>query len=276
MRFCQTFQELANWVMDRMDHALSRNLAFSEETITETLLLELDARLSHEGLRVKSWTKKEEGTGTIATGGLPTGADYDVWFRDAWGNGNGVRIQAKRMFPSGLYNSLDGGGQQIKDLRNNCGYMIPIYLFYNRRNGRFDQRKTCLGPAEIRVWGCAFAPVDGIPASKQPSPLKIAGMRPWHELVSTCRSVSGHREERAIFSLTHTVASSLSEVYNKIESRPDRFRDAPKLDFEPRREEPDWVRFLELSRDRPGEINEYLAGTDLKGVALIEQKRIGG
>ncbi|SOB95220.1 hypothetical protein [Rhodobacter maris] len=281
MIVCRTFQELAFWVMDRMDHALRRNLAFSEETITETLLLKLDERLSHFGLRVKSWTKKEEGVGTKATGGRPTGADYDIWFRDIEGDGIGVRIQAKRMFPSGLYNSLDGNGQQIMDLRNNCGSMIPIYLFYNRNNGRFTPIPTCIASAEFRVWGCAFAPVDGIPAINSPSPIQIVGMRPWHELVSNCDLGHGEQGPGRDFSLTQSVAGNLRRAYDSIAGakydsfspRFDRFLDAPKLSFEPSRREPDWVKALELSRDRPGLINDYLAGTDLEGVALIEQKR---
>lgn len=266
------------WVMDRLDHSTSRNLAFSEETITESLLLKLDTQLSDAGLRVKSWTKKEEGVGTRTTGGRPTGADYDIWFRDTRGLGIGVRIQAKRMFPSGLYNSLDGNGQQIKDLRNNCGTMIPLYIFYNRRNGRFVRMGTCSFNQEFRVWGCTFAPVEGIPAIAHPSPIHIQGMRPWHELVSDCHLSSTsnipHIGDRP-YSLTKCVSSSLIAAYESIERIHSRFSDAPAINFEPSREEPEWVRALELSRDRSSEINEYLAGTDLKGVALIEQKRTG-
>lgn len=275
MNICHAFQDLAASTMDDLDYSFDRDLKLSEETITEKLLLELDRKLSDEGLHMKSWSKKAEGVGTAATCSLPTGADYDIWFRGVSGKGIGVRIQAKRQFLSGRYDSLDGSDQQIRDLRNNCGSMIPIYLFYNSRKFHFKPEATCLHEAEVGVWGCAFAPVDGIAARARPSPKEIQGMRPWHELVSSCKLGDSRRVSSRVFNLPHAVGRCLRTSYGAIDKRSDWSETAPSLDFMPRNDEPEWVRLLERSGDRPSAINNFLAGTDLKGVALIEQTRMG-
>lgn|GEM_PF-1016309 len=265
---CWSFRELAQWTMGKIGRSWRHGVSFNEETITESLLLKLAERHSRRGLLIRAWTKPEEGTGTMATGGLPTGADWDFWIRDWTGRGIHLRVQAKRQFRSGRYESLNGAGHQIKDLRNNCGTAIPIYVFYNGPGPEWSMypcTTRCwpdvLGPG---AWGCAVAPVTAIPATDKPTPGDIALLRPWHCLVCPCPMTRGTG------SLPVRIASVLQLLYAGLGDTADvRFRDAPALSFELSNNAPPWVQMLEKLPEAEDQLEMYLKNNGLHGVALI-------
>jgi hypothetical protein len=275
LSLCEHFRELSGWTWRKLGAADSLGVAFGEETITESLLLELASQHAGRGLRIRAYTKAEEGTGTKATGGLPTGADWSFWIANAVGIGIELRVQAKRQFPSGQYESLDGKGQQIKDLWNNRGRAVPLYVLYN---GPFScypwgpswPSFSCFGSCtrqfrEPSAWGCSVAPVSGIPPHASPYPGALAGLRPWHCLVCGCLGL-----QQAKASLPHRVAMAVSALY----SAPDAPKPIPGIDFtffEPHEEAPEWAAWLNNPEEHFLEWKNLWVRTGLKGVMLIQQ-----
>lgn len=82
-------RDKAAWVHDRLKLADSLSVPMGEETITETLLLDL--RLALGGyLEVEPFTKYQESR--------RTGADWEWWFCDGVGQRMyGMRVQAKKL-----------------------------------------------------------------------------------------------------------------------------------------------------------------------------------
>lgn len=267
-RLCWSFRDLARWTMKKVGSSWGHGISFGEETITESLLLQLAEWYAPHELRIKTWTKPEEGTGTRATGGLPTGADWDFWIADGTGQGIHLRSQAKRQFSSGHYESLDGAGQQIQDLRNNCSTAIPLYVFYNGPWHGWSKApcsRYC-GPrfSARNVWGCAIAPVSGIPTIVRPHPDQISSMRPWHCLVCPCPLGTGSG------SLPQRIASVLRALYEEAGGG-DRLRDASPLSFELSITPPPWVPLLQGAIQDSSAIEQYLDKNGLRGVALVRQ-----
>ena len=280
---CESFRDLARWTANKLNAAASLGVSFNEETVTESLLLKLAQSQNSQKFKIRSWSKFDEGVGTAATGGLPTGADWDFFFADWTGVGITVRIQAKRLYPNGRYESLDGGGQQIRDLRNNCGYALPIYVFYNDPQSHWPTGSWSCQPNctprfwGLSAWGCSFAPVSGIPPMKKPRPSDIQSMEPWHCLVCPCPIKAATSA-----TLPHRVAGALKIAYGLLSDSDDtRFLDAPDLTFEPNQIWPHWARRLQESaetfpQDASTEssgrlLDGYLTEHGLKGVALVQQ-----
>jgi hypothetical protein len=256
--------------MKKIDHSWNYGISFNEETITESLLLKLAERHFHDGLLIRAWTKPEEGTGTKATFGLPTGADWDFWIEDWTGAGLHLRIQAKRQFRQGNYRNLDGTGQQIKDLRANCGAAIPVYLLYNGPKFLPPTSPCSSNCSPLfwspTVWGCAVAPVTAIPAINQPYPSDIGTMYPWHCLVCPCQF--GARSP----SLPARIASVLQSLHAGASRADDeRFQGAPELSFHLLSNPPPWVEMLKKLPEADDQIELYLKEHNLSGVAFIAQ-----
>src|SRR5258707_11960783 len=94
---CETFRRQAGNVWKRMATARKLNIALSEETITELVMYEIAlAHLADPRFRVVLATKPQESK---------HGADWTWWFTQG-GTGVRFRVQAKRLFPSGTYESL--------------------------------------------------------------------------------------------------------------------------------------------------------------------------
>jgi hypothetical protein len=106
-------------------------LQLNEETITETLLFRLAKRHRHSGLRVRAFSKPEE---------KKSGSDWEWWFVQG-GSGVGLRVQAKRIFPSGTFKSLKA--VQTTQLITKAGNCHPFFVFYNDE----DSVKTGIGSA---------------------------------------------------------------------------------------------------------------------------------
>jgi hypothetical protein len=271
---CTSFRDLAAWTWRKIQAASELGVAFGEETITESLLLKLAERHAGRGFRIRAYTKPEEGRGTAATGGLPTGADWAFWFASPSGKGIELRIQAKRQFPSGQYKSLDGNGQQIRDLAANCGRAIPMYVLYNGPSN-FDargaqwSRLACSSGCSPRfrgqsTWGCAVAPVSAIPAKSGPFPSELKPLRPWHCLVCEC---SGSQPGAG--SLPDKVARLANGLYRYPSVSNGGSDD--NTTFEPHDEVPEWVGWLKRSENAEPNWADFWERTGLAGVALIQE-----
>ncbi len=289
---CSTFKELAAWTWNKLDKANRLEMVFNEETITESLLLKLAERHAGRDLAIRAYTKAEEGKGTAKTGTRPTGADWSFWFSDQkTKKGIEVRVQAKRLFKSGSYESLDGSGKQLQVLRRNAGKAIPLFVFYNMPLNpnmpwfEFQHMKqSCMNCdywwpyfVNISVWGCTYAPVAAIPKKKKPEPLDIKPMKPWHCLV--CEG--SHGGSTPPRSLPERVMNSLKTIYDQAESgsRGDQVKGTGKISWELRSEAPEWTRLLnenqsaddgDSSNSRP-DLDQYLDTHELRGVVLIEE-----
>lgn len=272
---CQTFRDLESWTWRRIDSANRCGVCFGEETITESLLLGL-AENHKTQLKIKAYTKLEEGKGTKATGNMPTGADWSFWIVDSNGQGVELRIQAKRQFSSGKYENLDGSGKQIADLWSNKGIAIPLYVLYNgpfvinSSGGKWSNFK-CKASCEKKFrgqscWGCSFVSLNEIPPKSAPYPTEIGNMHPWHCLVCKC----GHSND-GNHSLAKKICSAANSAYKSGRSPRRAEFSGPDVFFEPHRTPPNWVSFLTDEGVGNERLNEFWMQIDLKGVAIIEE-----
>jgi len=176
-----------------MGQAGALQMPMSEETLTETVLFETAQKHQSGDFLVIPATKPEESV---------HGADWLFWFV-AGGQGISYRVQAKRLFKSGRYESLFKSGkqksgakvdpeQQLKKLINfaNQEQHIPLYCFYNfsHPDGQFGQsiNKCSHIYRPPSFWGCSVALALDVQFAKSDS-LKILRpfMIPWHLLACT-------------------------------------------------------------------------------------------
>lgn len=116
-------------VTRQSEYGISRNLAFSEETVTDLLLVDLARRLGNHVV-IKKFSKHAESD---------TGADWVWWFGSRTSGWFGMRVQAKRMDPTTHdYPYLDHmirstGNKQIDVLISSARSqgLFPGYIFYN-------------------------------------------------------------------------------------------------------------------------------------------------
>jgi hypothetical protein len=182
---CETFRWQAGQVWNRMAKAASVSITLSEEPITETALCEMAlARLGDSAIAITLATKPQEAR---------HGGDWE-WWLTAGSIGISFRVQAKRLFPNGRYQSLLKPApheyQQLETLRaaaRRDGH-VPLYCFFNfdhptatftRWDG--DCRHSYHMPS---FWGCTLASPDGVRAAGSD---RLADLRPymspWHKLV---------------------------------------------------------------------------------------------
>lgn len=300
LQLCQSFREQAEWVANKLSRADHLRMAYSEETITENVLLALAERHSGRDLVIRAYTKREEGTGTRKTNGLPTGADWSFWFADGNNRGIELRIQAKRLFASGEYESLDGRGgkgTQIDLLEKNRGNAIPLYVFYNFDDlfiHKTASRNQCNGWNFFRSgeFGCTYAPLTSIPKKNKPTYCDIPVMLPWHTLVCDCfcsqlpvknpknlpqriaASVEYAYSEMGIIELQESKESEQKLHFNTLEQ---------SLNFNAEGHPPEWVGLLlniikeKASTDGADDplaskLDNYLNKSGLRGVAFIREK----
>jgi hypothetical protein len=285
---CEDLRELAAWTRSTLGKADRLRMAYNEETITETLLLTLAERHAGRGLSIRAYTKHEEGTGTKATSGKPTGADWSFWFANTHNLGIELRIQAKRLFSSGKYDSLDGTGKQIKDLQKNCGSAIPLYVFYNNTSEVWLEHLLesfcCLsGFPRDTDWGCTYAPLISIPNKLGPTPAEILHMRPWHTLVCGCTCPNcGSKLGKVAGTLPQRVAAAVEKAYaNSLLKKKSKSKWVKDLSISSENSPPDWVRLL-ITGDagakvdgqegrQTSEIDAYLNKHGLRGVVIVAE-----
>ena len=156
-------------------------LFLNEETITESTLLNLATGFHGHGLLVQLFTKAEE---------KKNGADWEFWFVQGT-RAAGLRVQAKRLFPSGAYDSLNPSGPQITTLISSARNCCPVYVFYNDASVYRSSSPRC-SCGEYRAHsylGCTLAPATAVAraASNSASSLQEITI-PWHCLL--CESVA--------------------------------------------------------------------------------------
>lgn len=125
MSLCVSFQDLSKWTWSQLERSFLLNSPFNEETITETILLELKARHPLD-IGIVSFNKFQE---------KHLGADWEFWFTDKSGQrGIGWRVQAKRLYrPSEEYSALKPSetspSSQIQTLISQARSqgLVPIY-----------------------------------------------------------------------------------------------------------------------------------------------------
>ena len=187
---CDTFRRQASGVWNRMRTAAKLQLFMSEETLTETTLFEIARKHQSGEFIVIPATKSQESV---------HGADWLFWFV-ANGKGISYRVQAKRLFPSGRYESLLKSGkdlkgtpidpeQQLKKLiaKADEAQHIPLYCFYNFQHpdGDFRLRShSCLHDYRPpSFWGCSVALAQDVQFARSDALKALRPyMMPWHLL----------------------------------------------------------------------------------------------
>jgi hypothetical protein len=160
------------------------NLFMNEETITETLLLNLAKRFQGNTVRVRPFTKAEE---------TKNGADWEFWFVQGQ-RCIGLRVQAKRLFPSAKYDSLDPSGPQTDKLMSQSKDCFPVFVLCNDR--KFYRctipKCRCNNHRGDSYLGCTTASAYTVANWNNTDAAKLAPYTiPWHCLLCPKRSSHG-------------------------------------------------------------------------------------
>jgi hypothetical protein len=148
-------------------------LFVNEESITETMLLNLATTFQGSGLFVRPFSKAQE---------KRNGADWELWFIQG-ANAVGLRVQAKRLFPSGKYDSLKPTGSQIATLIKRAGKCFPVYVFYNDPSTYRHLLPICAcgGYRAPSYRGCTLSPAARVALAANNSASSIQAISvPWH------------------------------------------------------------------------------------------------
>lgn len=123
---CEMFRYEAGQIWKQMGECRKLGLGLSEETITEVSLYGIARNTQTSQIAVYPATKPQESK---------HGADWEWWFTRG-GRGFGFRVQAKRLFWTGRYESLFKANQRFDQLNKLVSEakkdgLFPIYSFYN-------------------------------------------------------------------------------------------------------------------------------------------------
>ncbi len=272
---CYSFQKIASWVWERIELAQTSGLAFSEETITETILLDLATRHPTK-VKIKAFNKTDEGV---------NGSDWEWWIGQA-GSWFGIRVQAKRIkLPAETFAPLQRYGikkgstvGQIDKLLSRAKYdgLNSAYCFY------FVSKKwpalrawpvyNFIGGGPVSPQGCLVADATAVKAVGKDSLAALAPICvPWHLLVCHCaggkfNSGSPADAGGAMLRTSRQLAASLLKV--------DDLGDAPE--FPPRSELPSHINYLREGSDGlmglkdADPLRGYAKERGLKGFVLID------
>lgn len=273
---CHSFQEIGGWVWQRIALAQQVGLAFSEETITETVLLQLASR--HPGsVTIQAFSKRDEAV---------NGSDWEWWIGQT-GSWFGMRVQAKRIkLPSETFRPLQSYGRskgstigQIDRLisRAATDHLNPAYCLYFV-SYKWPALKawpvyTFLGGGPISPQGCLMADASAVKAIGKDSLVALAPISvPWHLLV--CHCASGSLNAGSSAEASHSALRTSRQLAVAI--REQTLENAP--DFPPRAALPPHMELLRertVARDAdgPDRLVEYARERDLKGLVLIDTAR---
>jgi hypothetical protein len=166
-----------------MHSAARLGLALSEETLTECCLYNI--ALAHQGkdIVIDLATRSAESK---------HGADWEWWLVHGT-KALAFRVQAKRLFPNGRYNSLTKSGanpyRQLDKLVSTAARagFEPLYCFFNfsHRAGQFNGPNLCAHSYRApSYWGCSLGFPDQVKQAKSTELAKLNYfMFPWHLLV---------------------------------------------------------------------------------------------
>lgn len=188
---CETFRRQSGRVWNQMGRAPEIGMALSEETLTETALYDIAlARQVVGDIDITLATKHQE---------AKHGADWEWWFV-RHGQTIKFRVQAKRLFRDGTYQSLfkpqPAPYAQLDKLVNvsvRDGFK-PLFCFFNFEHPAGCQYNWKAGCGHSyrapSFWGCALADPDDVRAVGSNKLSELAEvMYPWHKLV--CRYTEG-------------------------------------------------------------------------------------
>ncbi|WP_055884225.1 DUF6615 family protein [Devosia sp. Root105] len=188
---CSTFQELGALTWQRMTDAQRAGLKWSEETNTETLLLELGRRHPAQ-IVIQAFNRSEEAS---------NGADWE-WHIGSPGCWAGLRVQAKRLEPgSSDFKRLQtqkAKKQKLPQIDNLLAHakkdrLNPAYCFYlNRSPAVGFGPVTGVRPQTIFTpSGCFMADGVAVKATRSNNFSKLSSlMFPWHWMVCDCLAAS--------------------------------------------------------------------------------------
>lgn len=183
--------DAAHWIWDRRRAAKAAGFPFSEETVTETVLLDLASALSHL-VKIVPFNKHQEGK---------IGADWEWCFYDS-PNQRFLRfmVQAKVLNDADeVYAHIDryigsSNVRQIDRLAETASARgVPaIYVFYNHLS---DTSRVPVDACScfkcLQCWGATFAPLEAVAAllpDKTFTNLRSVSL-PW--LCLTCSAFGG-------------------------------------------------------------------------------------
>lgn len=132
----------AGWVWRAKARAASLGLFLNEETITETVLLRLATAAQGTGFLVRLFTKAEE---------TKLGADWEFRFISK-SKMVRLRVQAKRLFPSGHYESLKpGASRRLNSLGKRAAVLQFLYFTMTPHISRPILFTARAEPTDLRV-----------------------------------------------------------------------------------------------------------------------------
>jgi hypothetical protein len=252
--------------------AISFGLSQNEETITETMLLNLAKQCEGTGLCAIPYSKATEKV---------NGADWEWWFTS---NGEGVafRVQAKRLFESGRYESLKPKGSQIKNLISQASDKVPMLAFYNFQAGiaksmpfgSIPKGCDCSAYRRPSYWGCSLEPARIVETQGKTKFRDMhPNMIPMHCLF--CQKISWSRGGKPP-PLADLVERSLKDYLQTIDAGAE-IETVRKIDI------PEEIqRLLEGSKSKDGrdfssierdeKLDKYLDKRELSGVLVVSSK----
>lgn len=272
---CYSFQKIASWVWQKIELSEKSGLAFSEETITETILLEL-ATNHPANVKIKAFTKKTEGV---------NGSDWEWWIGSP-GRWLGMRVQAKKIkLPSETFAPLQKYGVkkgskigQIDKLLSHAkaDQLNAAYCLY------FVSKKwpmlrawpvyNIVGGGPVSPQGCLIADATAVKAVGKDSLAALAPVCvPWHLLVCHCGGgkFNPGSPADAGYAMLQTSRQLAASLLNA-----DDLGDAPQ--FLPRSELPAHISYMREGLDASGRLgvadplHVYAKERDLKGFVLID------
>jgi hypothetical protein len=272
---CYSFQKIASWVWERIELAQTSGLAFSEETITETILLDLATRHPAK-VKIKAFTKTEEGV---------NGSDWEWWIGQA-GSWFGMRVQAKKIkLPAETFAPLQRYGvkkgstvgqiDKLLSQAKNDG-LNSAYCFY------FVSKKwptlrawpvyNFIGGGPISPQGCFVADATAVKAVGKDTLAALAPISvPWHLLV--CHCAGGIFNSAASAGAAHAMLQTSRQLAASVLRSDDLGDDTH---FPPRSELPSYMNLLREGSDGLAGLKDadplrgYAKERGLKGFVLID------
>jgi hypothetical protein len=272
---CDSFYILADWVWDRRGVAKQAGFPFSEETITETILLDLKAAHPTE-IIIVPLNKHYEGK---------FGADWEWCFTDSILY-KPMLIQAKVLNDiDAEYNHIDRkiGNSDVRQIdrliETASKRNVPaLYAFYNHLSD-----KTRLPPSVKcpECWGIAIAPAEDVRRllpDKTFDTLKTISTS-WCNLV--CRSDRQAEQPTDLPTKVHLTLDELLEASDsRLKSLDRPIHDRETQNFRPTNQAPNYVSVLRDLRgidsaDTRQRLIQSLSAQnpDLDGIVMISQQR---